>query len=105
MHSLNIDNETSGQVAPVASPMGPQCITGPKSSQSRQAMQEWLTVPEVASLLRVNRSTVWRWCWAGKFGSAFQAGCAAWRIARTEIERMINIHPQPDESSKKTQRN
>lgn len=46
-----------------------------------------LTVPEVAEYLKVSRTTVWRWCNAGKL-SAFKAG-RGWRVHRSEVEKIV----------------
>lgn len=51
-------------------------------------MAKILTVPEAAALLRVSRSTIWRWCKDGTFTSAFKIG-RNWRISRAEIERLM----------------
>jgi len=50
-------------------------------------MDEILTVPEVAKYLKVSRTTVWRWCNDGKL-LAFKVG-KAWRIHRSEIEKIV----------------
>ena len=50
-------------------------------------MEEVLTVQEVASFLKVSRSTVWRWCSQGKL-PAFKAG-RGWRVQRVALEHLI----------------
>ena len=54
-------------------------------------MDDILTVQEVATYLKVSRSTVWRWCNEGKL-SAFKVG-RGWRVRRREVEKMV---AQPD---------
>lgn len=51
------------------------------------AMDEILTVQEVANYFKVSRSTVWRWCNQGKL-SAFKAG-HGWRVHRSELEKIV----------------
>lgn len=51
-------------------------------------MSELLTVPEAAKLLRVSRSTAWRWCKDGILASAFKIG-RTWRIHRSEVETLM----------------
>jgi excisionase family DNA binding protein len=51
-------------------------------------MSNLLTVEEAAALLRVSRSTVWRWCKEGTLKSAFKIG-HTWRIPADEIEDLI----------------
>lgn len=51
------------------------------------AMDEILTVQEVADYLKISRSTVWRWCNEGKL-TAFKVG-RSWRIHRTVLEKMV----------------
>ena len=46
-----------------------------------------MTVREVADHLRVDRTTVWRWCVAGKL-PAFRAG-HGWRIYRVGVDNLI----------------
>lgn len=46
-----------------------------------------LTVAEVADMMRVSRTTIWRWCDAGKL-SAFQAG-RNWRIYPDSVEQLM----------------
>lgn len=48
-----------------------------------------LTVKEVATYLRVSRSTVWRWCNDGKL-AAFKIG-RGWRILGSEIEQATEL--------------
>lgn len=50
-------------------------------------MDEILTVQEVADYLKVSRTTVWRWCNAGKL-LGFKVG-RGWRIHRSELERIV----------------
>ena len=52
-------------------------------------MNELLTVKEVATYLRVSRTTVWRWCYEGTLKS-FRLG-HTYRIHRTELERHVGI--------------
>lgn len=52
--------------------------------------QKLLTTQEVADLLRISRSTIWRWCVSGKL-EAVKVG-RNWRIPREEIERMLGSH-------------
>ena len=51
-----------------------------------RVMDEILTVREVAEYLKLSRTTVWRWCHAGKL-QAFKVG-RSWRIHRSELERI-----------------
>ena len=48
-----------------------------------------LTVQEVATYLKVSRSTVWRWCNEGKL-AAFKVG-RGWRVLRSEMERVTEL--------------
>lgn len=50
-------------------------------------MDDILTVQEVATYLKVSRSTVWRWCNQGKL-LAFKAG-HGWRVPRGAVERFV----------------
>lgn len=52
-------------------------------------MNEVLTVKEVATYLRVSRTTVWRWCHEGTLRS-FRLG-NAYRIHREELERHVGV--------------
>ena len=54
-----------------------------------------MTIPEVAAYLRVDRSTVWRWCVAGKL-PAFKAG-RSWRIHRSVIEQIVEAGLPPED--------
>lgn len=49
--------------------------------------QQFMTIREVAEYLRVDRSTVWRWCINGKL-AAFQIG-RSWRIHRAVVEQLV----------------
>lgn len=60
-------------------------------------MRDVLTVQEAARVLRVSRSTIWRWCKDGTLTSAFKIG-RNWRIHRTEVEKIIG-NPELLESS------
>ncbi|HMR62670.1 MAG TPA: helix-turn-helix domain-containing protein [Anaerolineae bacterium] len=51
-------------------------------------MPNLLTVEEAADMLRVSRSTVWRWCKEGTLKSAFKIG-HTWRIPQEEIEDLM----------------
>ncbi len=51
-----------------------------------RVMDEILTVREVAEYLKLSRTTVWRWCHAGKL-QAFKVG-RSWRIHQSELERI-----------------
>lgn len=46
-----------------------------------------LTVQEVADQLRVNRSTVWRWCVSGQL-EAVQVG-RSWRVPRQAVDEFV----------------
>ena len=50
-------------------------------------MDELLTVEEVATYLRVSRSTVWRWCQSKKV-PAFKIG-REWRISGPVLEDLV----------------
>ena len=52
--------------------------------------QNLLTVQEVANLLRVSRSTVWRWCRDGTLTSAVKVG-RNWRIHKQELEKVMHM--------------
>lgn len=47
-----------------------------------------LTVAEVATYLRVSKSTVWRWCSSGRL-NAFRIG-RSWRVKRSDLEESMN---------------
>ncbi len=55
-------------------------------------MDELLTVEEVATYLRVSRSTVWRWCQAKKV-PAFKIG-REWRISGPVLEELVAAQQQ-----------
>ena len=50
-------------------------------------MDEILTVQETATLLKVSRSTVWRWCNNKKI-PAFKIG-GSWRISRVALDKFM----------------
>jgi excisionase family DNA binding protein len=50
-------------------------------------MDEFLTVDEVASYLRVSRATVWRWCQDKKV-PAFKIG-REWRISAPTLNMLL----------------
>lgn len=50
-------------------------------------VDEILTVQEVADYLKVSRTTVWRWCCAGKL-PAFKIG-RGWRVRWSEVEAVM----------------
>ena len=52
-----------------------------------RVMDEILTVREVAEYLKLSRTTIWRWCHAGKL-QAFKVG-RSWRIHRSEVEKIV----------------
>lgn len=52
-----------------------------------RVMDEILTVREVAEYLKLSRTTVWRWCHAGKL-KAFKVG-RGWRIHRAEVGKIV----------------
>lgn len=54
-----------------------------------------LTVQEVAGLLKVSQTTVWRWCQSGKL-PAFRVG-QQWRIHGQELEERIEELMRPEE--------
>jgi len=49
---------------------------------------EVLTVAETAQILRLSRTTVWRFCRDGKL-KAFRVG-HSWRINRHEVEQLFD---------------
>lgn len=55
---------------------------------SHQSPQDILTVGEAAGILRVSRSTVWRWCQNGTLRTAFKVG-RNWRLRRAEVEEIM----------------
>lgn len=57
------------------------------------AIDETLTVQEVADYLKVSRTTVWRWCHQGLL-PAFKIG-RGWRVRRGELEKIMAQKP-PD---------
>lgn len=48
---------------------------------------ELLTVVETAQILRLSRTTIWRFCRDGRL-KAFRVG-HSWRIARHEVEQLF----------------
>ena len=63
--------------------------TDPKTDAAfLQPDQDILTVGEAAIMLRVSRSTIWRWCQNGTLRSAFKVG-RNWRLHRAELEEII----------------
>lgn len=63
-------------------------------------MDEWLTVQEVANLLKVNPETVKRWLRAGALRGSYLSDRAGWRIRREEIERFMREREYVDETGK-----
>jgi len=55
-------------------------------------MDEILTIKEVATYLKVSRTTVWRWCYEGKL-PAFRVG-RGWRIHRAAVEQLIGQYSE-----------
>ena len=60
-------------------------------SKDRSLKNEMLTVKEVATYLRVSRTTVWRWCQQGTI-PASQVG-RSWRIRRNDLMRLLERSP------------
>jgi excisionase family DNA binding protein len=58
---------------------------------------EVLTVREVASYLRVNRVTVWRWCQQGVI-PATRVG-RTWRIHRDDVLNLFNLSSSGSDNS------
>jgi len=50
-------------------------------------MDDILTIKEVATYLKLSRTTVWRWCNNGML-NAFKVG-RGWRIHRSELEKIV----------------
>jgi excisionase family DNA binding protein len=50
---------------------------------------EWLTVQEVATYLRMNPATIRKWLREGRLRGISFGGPAGWRIRREELERFI----------------
>ena len=67
-----------------------------------RVMDEILTVREVAEYLKLSRTTVWRWCHAGKL-QAFKVG-RSWRIHRSELERITRNSRSADETEEEMKR-
>lgn len=58
---------------------------------------EYLTIPEVAAVLRVSPVTVWRWCHQGEL-PAVRLG-RTWRIPRAALEARLTVPwPGPGET-------
>jgi len=55
-------------------------------------LHEYLTVAEVATLLRVHRTTVWRWIACGEL-PAYRVGRRALRIRRADLEAFLKRVP------------
>jgi excisionase family DNA binding protein len=56
-------------------------------------MKAFLTVPEVAKLLKVNRSTVLRWIGTGIIqGASKLPGTKQWRIPLSSYEEFHKLH-------------
>jgi excisionase family DNA binding protein len=52
--------------------------------------EELLTVPEVATLLKLNEQTVRRWLRSGRLnGISLGSRQAGWRVRRSEVERLL----------------
>lgn len=56
------------------------------------SMGDLLTVSDVATYLKLSRTTVWRWCHAGKL-PAVKVG-RGWRIHQSEVERIVGPEVQ-----------
>ena len=52
-------------------------------------MHEWLTLPELAEMFRVDTRTAGRWCKDGKVPGAIRTPGGHWRISRAEAEKLI----------------
>jgi excisionase family DNA binding protein len=50
--------------------------------------EDMMTVVEVATYLKVSKSTVWNWCRAGKI-PAFKLA-HEWRVRRKDLDRAID---------------
>ncbi len=55
-------------------------------------MKAFLTVTEVAKLLKVNRSTVLRWMHKGLIPASRLPGTRTWRISLTDYESFVKTH-------------
>lgn len=59
--------------------------------------EEWLTLKEAATALRVSELTLRRWLKQGLIrGAKLPTARAGWRIPRREIERLLRL-PEPPE--------
>jgi len=63
----------------------------PESQEAKTMWQERLIRPsEVARLLGVSRSTVYRWFWEGKL-QGIKVGHRSVRIAREAVEKILSL--------------
>jgi excisionase family DNA binding protein len=52
--------------------------------------EELLTVPEVATLLKLNEQTVRRWLRSGRLvGVSLGSRQAGWRVRRSEVDKLL----------------
>lgn len=58
------------------------------SAQRKASPEEYYTVPEAATLLKVSPSTVWRWIEAGRL-PAHRVGLRGIRISREALESVV----------------
>jgi len=66
-----------------------------KSQQKEAFNDEWLTPKEAASLLKVHRSTIYRWADEGLL-TLYNLGNRLTRLKRAEVERLIKPKKQND---------
>ena len=55
-------------------------------------MDEFLTVNEIAALLKVKRDTVVRWIMAGRLKALKPGGGRFWRIRRADFQRFLKFN-------------
>jgi excisionase family DNA binding protein len=60
--------------------------------------KEWLTVRDIAVLLRVRESTVRHWIRKERLGAKFLGGRAGYRVKDENLEKFLNQEPVEGDS-------
>jgi excisionase family DNA binding protein len=74
---------------------------GPIASANEAPLPRFLTIPEAAGLLRINKNTAYDWALSRRLPGAFRVG-GHWRVCRERLLRYVRESsvPSPGESER-----